>query len=392
MYNTTGEVVSKGGQSYLLSVMLGVTAGRGNSLTEVISYLRRSAAADGTHPKGTVYLMKNDDVRSKVRDSLFPIVERELKRAEVDAETLEGTIPLNKSDVQGAVTGTSNFDWRTSGSTILPGAICDNFTSFGGIMTRYYAQTPLTEFLRYGAAGSSGTVYEPYSIQAKFPVPMIQMHYARGCSLAESFYQAVHGPYQLLIVGDPLCQPWAQIPQVAVLGVKAGDTLKGLVKIKPVAILSETVAVSHFELFVEGMRASTCKPGELLSLDTAAMSDGFHELRVVAIGPKPIETQGRVIIPFQKANFGHKIAAALTAEPPFRADKAISITAQSPGSKNIIVLHGSRIVGQIAGEKGVIKIPPNTVGAGPVVLRVIGLGDGGLKSNALAKPIELNVE
>ena len=48
-------------------MMLGVTAGRGNSLGEVLNYLRRSAAADGTHPKGTIYYVKNDDIRSKVR-------------------------------------------------------------------------------------------------------------------------------------------------------------------------------------------------------------------------------------------------------------------------------------------------------------------------------------
>ena len=42
---------------------------------------------------------------------------------------------------------------------------------------------------------------------------MIQVHYARGCSLAEAFYQSVYAPYQLMIVGDPLCRPWANIPR-----------------------------------------------------------------------------------------------------------------------------------------------------------------------------------
>ena len=79
------------------------------------------------------------------------------------AEILEGTVPLNRKDVQGVVMGTAVFDWKASGSTILPGAICDNFTSFGGVMTQGAGQTPLSEFLRYGAAGASGTVTEPYS-------------------------------------------------------------------------------------------------------------------------------------------------------------------------------------------------------------------------------------
>ena len=33
-------------------------------------------------------------------------------------------------------------------------------------------------------------------------------YYAAGMSLAESFYLAVESPYQLLIVGDPLCRPY----------------------------------------------------------------------------------------------------------------------------------------------------------------------------------------
>ena len=47
---------------------------------------------------------------------------------------------------------------------------------------------------------------EPFAIQAKFPTAFIQAFYVEGCSLAEAFYQSVTGPYQLLIIGDPLCR------------------------------------------------------------------------------------------------------------------------------------------------------------------------------------------
>ena len=51
-YGQQSEVVASGGQRYFLSTMLGVTTGRGNSLAEVLDYLKRSAAADATHPTG----------------------------------------------------------------------------------------------------------------------------------------------------------------------------------------------------------------------------------------------------------------------------------------------------------------------------------------------------
>ncbi len=270
-FGPKGELVAAGGQRYFLSTMLGVTAGRGNSLDEILRYLKRSATADGTHPKKTIYLVRNDDVRSKVRHNQFPIVVRELAKLDIAAEILEGTVPLNKPDVQGLVMGTASFDWKASGSTILPGAICEHFTSFGGVMAVGADQTPLSEFLRYGAAGSSGTVTEPYAIPHKFPLPMIQVHYARGCTLAEAFYQSVYGPYQLLIVGDPLCRPWADIPQVSVAGVEAGAVVRGGLRLTPTATVTNGGAVEAFILAVDGRYEAEC----LLRRNAPAGYDGI---------------------------------------------------------------------------------------------------------------------
>ena len=126
-------------------------------------------AADATHPKGTVYFMENDDVRSTTRQWAFASAVKALEGTAVRGAIVDGSLPSKKDDVAGAMVGSAGVDWRSSGSTILPGAICEHLTSYGGIMTEGAGQTPLTEFLRYGAAGSSGTVVEPMSMQAKFP-------------------------------------------------------------------------------------------------------------------------------------------------------------------------------------------------------------------------------
>ena len=57
-----------------------------------------------------------------------------------------------------------------------------------------------------------------------------------------------------------------------------------------------------------------------------------------------------------------------------------------------MAIQGSRIVGRIGGDKGQIEIPANTLGAGPVQLRVVGLGSGGQPTNVMAEPLELMVE
>ncbi len=95
--------------------------------------------------------------------------------------------------------GSASFAWIASGSKLVPGAIAENLTSLNGKMDGV-GQTKLTEYLAHGAAGSSGAVEEPYSLQQKFPLPFIHETYARGATLAEAFYQSVLGPYQLLIV------------------------------------------------------------------------------------------------------------------------------------------------------------------------------------------------
>ena len=387
-----GELLDSGGRRYMLSMVLAVTAGRGNTVPEVLSYLGRSATADGTHPGGTIYFAKNNDIRSKVRHAAFPEASRQLAKLGIASKIVDGKIPQGRNDVQGAVIGTAAFNWKSSGSTILPGAICEHFTSYGGKMTAGAGQTPLSELLRYGAAGASGTVTEPYSIAEKFPTAMVQVHYARGCSLAEAFYQTIHGPYQLLIVGDPLCRPWANIPRVSCEGVRPGETVTGKLSIRPTATVPRGGEVDRFELFVDGLLATECDALGTLELDTATLGDGHHELRVVAFEAGPIRSQGRLIVPVNTANHGRKISVSATPSGKVTSGKAVVLRVASPGSYGTVVLHNSRLLGRVDGEQGAVEIDTSTLGTGPVRLRVVALGRGGPTDYVHAKPIELTVE
>ena len=268
LWDSSGAHVSEKGIRYVLSTMLAVTSGRGNSVAEAIEYLQRSAAADATNPSGTVYYMQNGDVRSTTRKWGFDSAVKMLAGTPIRGEIVEGTLPSNKNDVAGVMAGSDNFDWKSSESSILPGAICEHLTSFGGIMREAGGQTPLSEFLRYGAAGASGTVVEPYALQQKFPTPFIHVHYARGCSLAEAFYQSVFGPFQLLIVGDALCQPWAKRVTLELPGLQPEQTVAAPVSIDPkLTGSSDPKSVDHYDYFVDGKRVATVSPGRSWSLD-----------------------------------------------------------------------------------------------------------------------------
>ena len=73
--------------------MLGVTTGRGNTVDEMLAYLKRSVEADGTQPRGTFYYMKNNDIRSQTRHDCFDAAAQQLKRIGVPAVVETGTIP-----------------------------------------------------------------------------------------------------------------------------------------------------------------------------------------------------------------------------------------------------------------------------------------------------------
>jgi hypothetical protein len=317
---------------------------------------------------------------------------------EVDALIQQGGIPQNKADVQGLLCGISDFNWRESGSKILPGAICETLTSWAGNFDRGTGQTPLTEFLRYGAAAASGTVTEPYAIQNKFPYATIQLHYARGCSLAEAFYQSVYAPYQLLIVGDPLCRPWANIPEVTVNDaatgdeLKAGDVLKGTVALRPAAKLPRPGKVDRFELFVDGLRTDVTNSDDPLQLDTRQYADGDHELRVVGIENSAIESQGRANIPVRFSNYGRTIKFTASPQRVVPAGSKITLSAEAAGVRGVAFYQNFRIVGKFDGEKGEVTVDARMFGEGPVTLSAIGWGAGGVDTCVYSQPIQVMVE
>lgn len=373
------------GNQYYLSTVLGVTRGRGNTVDEVLSYLRRSIGADGTRPKGTIYFMWNKDVRSATRDKCFPAVAAQIKATGARAVVQQGRVPNGAKDVAGMMVGATDFNLTKEGIQILPGAICEHLTSEGGIMMpEATQQTPLSEFLRHGAAGASGTVAEPRALQAKFPLASLQLHYARGCSLAEAFYQSVSGPYQLLIVGDPLCQPWAAIPTISVGGVKANDKVKGTLSLMP----SGPTGVGNFELYIDGLLVSRQLAGKPFSLDTTKLSDGYHELRVVGIRSDAIETQGRQVVPVVVDN--HSAGVELKASPGGRVSLSakLKVSVRQPGAKSITVRQNSRELGHVMNESGEIEIPAASLGHGPTTLQAFSEGP----APAASAPLQMYVE
>jgi hypothetical protein len=386
----TGQPVQPNqGMRYLLSTVLAHTSGRGNSVTEALASLRKSVAADESHPKGTIYYLENRDVRSTAREWAFRRAAEKLRELGVWATVEFGVLPKNKPDVAGAMIGASDFDWSATGSTIVPGAICDHLTSFGGALNEGDGQTPITEFIRYGAAGASGTVTEPYAVQAKFPTAFVHYHYAQGCTLAEAFYQSVQGPYQLLIVGDGLCAPWKKRVTVRVDGLSAGAILKGVVRITPDVTATDAFTAAAYELFLDGRRAAGVLAGKPIEFDTTQAPDGAHDLVVTVSGTDAIATRSSLHIPIVIRNGVGKIrVTGPGSEWPW--DKPLRLAADAPGAKSIAFFQNLREVARVDGESGTVEIDPRTLGQGPVTIQPVATMNTG--PELLAEPLTVRIK
>ncbi|MEO6741812.1 MAG: hypothetical protein ABIP20_16325 [Chthoniobacteraceae bacterium] len=377
------------GLRYLLSTVLACTSGRGNSVAESLASLQRSIGADGSRPKGTVYFMANRDVRSTTREWGFQRAAEKLRDIGVSSDVEYGVVPAKKGSVAGVTVGSAEFSWAASGSRLVAGAIGDNLTSCGGMLGESDGQTPLTEFIRGGAAGASGTVTEPYAIQQKFPTPFIHFHYAQGCSLAEAYYQSLSGPYQLLIVGDALCAPWKKELTVLAGDLKPGAILKGHLQISPTASSADGIKPGIFELYLDGRRVGVTQPGKPFDLNTADTVDGPHEFIIAATGTDAILTRGSVRIPVTVRN-GESVFR-ITAPPATATwDKPITIAANAPGAKTLLFFQDLDEVARIEGDSGTATIDPRVLGQGPIRIQPVAIF--GEAKQVLGEPITVRIK
>lgn len=357
---------------YLLCVMLGATGIQGNSTPEVLRCLDRSAGADGTRPEGSVYLMENTNVRATTRMPMFAALEQQLDKLVPKAVRLkqgeagqDGKLPVQKDDVIGCVAGIASCNWLASKSTMLPGALVEHLTSFGARLDGS-GQTKCTEFIRHGAAGTSGTVTEPYAIPHKFPLPFMHGYYAEGASMAEAFYQSLMGPYQLLILGEPLARPYARFGEVAIASPDPETPWSGTVEVTAKAKMPEGLAASEIELFVDGQLVARGTAGDALALDTTTLDDGVHDVRLVVVDDSLVETRSVARASIEVKNGEHD---DVTLKLPKRAPalgEPLEIKGKARGAKTVELLAGTRSLGtaKVRSSRFKLELPTADLGVG----------------------------
>lgn len=269
----------------LPSMMLGYVRSNGNTVAEVLNYLKSGVESDSTRPKKGIYFVKTDDEqRSKPREWQFEATCAELKKRNLSA-IITNKLPADAKHILGIMTGAKKIDTESLGS-FAPGAMAEHLTSWAADFDKK-SQTKISAWLRAGANASAGTVTEPYSIWTKFPHARFYSHYAAGCTILESFYQALASPYQALLVGEPLARPWRFPLQIQLAGLPSEPLEeKTVVYAGTKPVLSQVSFAYTFDLDGKPIAEGSGRP--YLNLDPARLADGYHELGVLCRSKAPV--------------------------------------------------------------------------------------------------------
>jgi uncharacterized protein (TIGR03790 family) len=178
----------------------------GRSFDEVKALINRGVRSDGTHPRGTGYLLSTSDGARNVRSRFYPGVLL-MQSDRFAFELIEANTLRHRTDVMFYFTGLAEVP-EIDTNHFLPGAIADHLTSTGGQLTGSGQMSSL-RWLEAGATGSYGTVVEPCDFTQKFPRPDIVINrYLNGETLLEAYWKSVAWPGQGVFIGEPLATPF----------------------------------------------------------------------------------------------------------------------------------------------------------------------------------------
>jgi uncharacterized protein (TIGR03790 family) len=347
------------------SFMLGYSDARGNTIREVLDSLERSVKADFLHPAGTVYFVSTEDVRSKCRAWQFETAKNILESQNIRAEIVEA-FPANKRAILGVMAGSAMVNVKQMGR-LVPGAYADHLTSYGAAF-QIGQQTKITEWIRNGAASSSGTVEEPMAIWRKFPTAFMFAHYTAGATVMESLYQSVSCPLELLMLGDPLTSPWRQAAGIMVMPFE--DVVTGEAARFALDYRGLDANNTRVDLFLDGKWMGKGN-GPWVQLPTANLPDGYHVVRVVAKSADalPVRASDEAGFTLNRQGRAIKIREGMAKEWPANERRTFEFEVEGH-PEMALIRRGETIIG-VSPPDGTLTVAcsPSKLGKGPVMIQ-----------------------
>lgn len=328
--------------------------------------LKRAVNADYSQPTGSIVFETSADVRSRTREGQFTLAKTRLEEKGIDVQIMPRSDPAPKK-ILGVLAGAAWIDAQKYAAGLVPGSFAEHLTSFAANFDTP-DQSKLTLWLDAGAAASVGTVTEPYSIWTKFPEAAFFERYLRGNTLLEALMQSLASPYQSLIVGDPLCRPWAgELENLALKGTWAAGVLTVEAEGAPAG------SSTSLHLFMDGRRVNG--DGPRWQLETSAESTGSEielllHARYLWAPPELGVVQKRISSPYPET---------LQLKTSVKSDHVVLKVKSEQELMLLEVFRGTEKVhtATVSGRKAELRLGLNASGTGPVTLRVRGVTANG---------------
>ena len=376
-------------QMPLPSMMLGFTGSRGSDVESVLRVLRRGLLSDHTTPSGIIFFITNKDVRSNCRAWQYAGAQQELERLRVTSRIMSD-FPKPAGKVMGLMCGLPWIDTDAI-KNALPGCIAEHLTSLAACFDTY-DQSKATEWLNAGAVASAGTVTEPMAIWTKFPHARLFVHYAMGCTILESFYQAIRCPLQILLLGEPLAAPWS--PGLSMVLVQVDDgSVSNQAGFHAQIFPTEPHPAPDYLFLLDG-RSLNVRSKPDVEVNTRHLADGYHELRVVAYLQGAVRHQVFATTGFVVNRKTREVRLkGLSADSEMDLFHPVKWQVSALGKPDKVgVMSGERVLAiSTAGESGVADavVDPRTLGPGRNTIQAFAeYADG---DRVRGEPISLNV-
>lgn len=328
--------------------------------------LLTAVKADFDSPIGSIVFETNADVRTRTRLAQYRMAESRLREEGFQVEMLSATDPLPKKII-GVMSGAATINTGRYRGKLQPGSYADHLTSHAATFD-LRIQTKLTEWLDAGAAASTGTVTEPYSIWTKFTEAAVFERYFRGTTLLEALMQSTASPFQVLIVGDPLCRPWAsEMKELAFETEWEENYLRLDVTGAPKSSITE------LHLFVDGKRMEGKGPVWQIPFDAETMGPEVEldlHARYLWVPPQIGSLQKRLSTP---------VPSSLKLSGSVKSDHVVLQLKNKP---QLVLAEVYRGLTKIytwspSSNKSKVTLGLDQSGTGPISLRVKGLTEAG---------------
>lgn len=349
---------------YYIGAQLGYTGLNGNTLPEILAMIDRSVAADGTRPAGTFYFMNTTDSIRNVRAGQFPGAVAAITSRGGSAQIINDVLPDGRTDCLGVMTGWADPAIDTSSMVLLPGSFGDHLTSWAA-MFDLNNQTKISAWIRKGASGSAGEIEEPCNYLGKFPNANFHAIYFQGLSLGEAYLRSVgYVPFQGLLIADPMTRPFATFPSVS--ASVPGAPVSGTFAFTPTASTTlPGAAIASLDLYIDGVFHSRKTPGQAFTINTSAIPDGWHELRILASDNTLVRNTGRWVGALTTSNFGR--SASLNVAPlsgNMTTRFQVSGSASGGTLRELRLLHNGRVVAAGTSAAAALDVFGRNLGSG----------------------------